>query len=215
MSSWLAGAIAWVVGLAFGPARNAIRGLGDIIRSTFAWLNLSIGELRRFATGIHRTALAVGRSLNRFASEVWADFQHIYHTFVPAWFRNAVNTAKRWAEGAIADAIRFLLGLIGTFERWARSAINGLRSFIDGVSDWLWGWIRFLQDRINGLLGALRHVLSGASALASWLIGALLSELWKYVQRNETTIFRWMRDRSIAFTLWSANRLERIIARLL
>lgn len=215
MNSWIVSVIGWLVGLAPGVIKNVVRNIGELIRSVFNWANAALNAVNKGLANLSNYASKVARSLSGFAGEVWDTVNYIYNTFVPEWSRWALNTARAFASTGIANARQLLDFAIRTARDGLKRLIDNLSAFVNDIVDWAVARFRDATNLLNSLKGALAHVLGGAGVLAEWLIGALVSALWRYVQRNELHIGRWFRDRSLAFTLWSANRLESIIARLL
>lgn len=215
MLTWIIAAFGWIAGFSAGALRSAVRGLENIIRAVFKYLDAGIRAASSFARSARAQISVFSKYVNRVIADIWDDFRWIVTRLIPDWFQRAVRDAIRWASNTITRVFNDVWGFILSVRGWLIDRINDVKRGLREVRDWLWGWIQHIWDGINALKRALPHVLNGPTTLAHWLIAAIVRELWKYVQANDQRIGRWVRDRSMAFTLWSANRLENIIARLL
>jgi hypothetical protein len=215
MSAWVGAVVAWLLGISPPIVRTIVSGITDLIRAVFNWLDDRVDQALVFARSARAQFTVFSRYVNGFISGVWDQFSWVVNRFVPDRIRRAINSAISWASKAINRFADQVYGYIIAVRDWLRKQINAALNFARGVQQWALGHLRELIDAANALRKALVHVLGGPRRLADWLIGATVSALWRYVQRNEVNVFRWARDRSTAFTLWSAERIESIIGRLL
>lgn len=215
MAAWLASVFGWLAGLGAASVRRLARWVREALLSL--WHHLErIGTLaRQRFFNVLSSVNSLSISLGIWTARLLADIRDLYNRYVPRVVRNAVRDAIRWARNRIGDAVRNLSGLLDSWVRWLRDRINDVRAFARNVRDWAARRLAELRSFVNGAVRNLQHVLGGPRRLADWLIGAMVDALLRYVRRNETRIFRWARDRSLAFTLFAAGRLESLIRRLM
>lgn len=216
MGGWLADALRWLLGIAPSIIRTVVRNLNFIVRMLWNWVESMVDNLGRLASRAYNRAVSLGFRISNLAREVWATVRFIYNTFVPNWARWALGSAIDWARRTINRIVDDIFGFVGRVQRAFNRALSDVWNFAIKTRNWLIDRIASAVNALrNQLLKALAVVLKGAKAVAQWILGPLLNELWLYVLRNDDRIFRWVRDRTIGFTVFAARRLESLIARLL
>lgn len=216
MGGWLGSALAWLLSIAPSGVRTLIRNLNFVVRSLWNWVDSMVDNLGRLASRAYNRAVSLGFRISNLAREVWATVRFIYNTFVPNWARWALDSAIHWARRTINRIVDDIFGFVGRVQRAFNRALSDIWNWAIKTRNWLIDRIRNTINTLrNQILKAIAHVLNGPVTLARWLIAAIVEELWRYVLRNDDRIFRWVRDRTIGFTVFAARRLESLIARLL
>lgn len=215
MTGWISALILSTITRVIRPIRIALQRINRAVNTVWSWINRALDNARRALTRVAVAAAQLWRGIARLGQQVWSRFTWLIWTYIPRTLNSLARNLRRWALDRIRDARNLARGLVGALQRWAQSAINGARWLLSQLTNWARLAVNQLRARIGALLRALGHVLGGPARLAEWLIGAMVRALWRYVRRNDVRIFRWVRDRSLGFTLWAAGRVENLIARLL
>lgn len=215
MTGWISALILSTIARVIRPIRLALRRINRAINTVWSWINRALSNARLALSRVATAAAQLWRGIARLGQQVWSRFTWLIWTYIPRRLSNLAGNLRRWALDRVRDARNLARGLVDALRRWAEAAINGARWLLTQLTNWARLAVNQLRARLGGLLRALGHVLGGPARLANWLIGAMVSALWRYVLRNDVRIFRWVRDRSLGFTLWAAGRIESLIARLL
>lgn len=211
MEAWIAALINYVT--------SPLRDLVDAVKERISWVYSLISRV------LKAVKAAQGRLFNAVANFrnwlVWAigegflTLRWLILIRIPQAVANGRQVVIRWALGQIQSASNALRGLIQTLDRWARQQITGLLGGVAALKRWT-------TDRLNEVIGTLRRVrdvvftlLTSPRRLATWLVGAMVDELWKYANGHADRIALWLRARSVRYTMSAANQIESIIARLL
>lgn len=215
MGAWIASVFGWLVGATSG----AVRTLASFVRTALSSLWSHIQSVANLARNRFSSLL---RSLNNLSITVgiWTSWvanqvRDLYNRYVPRFVRNAVNDAIRWVQRRLSNLANDVFRLLDSWVTWLRKRIDSARRFASDILSWASRQLSGLRSFVNGLIRNIQHILGGPRRLADWLIGAIVDALWRYVQRNETRIARWARDRSLAATVFVAGRLESLIRRVL
>jgi hypothetical protein len=206
IGGWLAGKFKNAKDLA-GAVWKALKHLWSTISAVFhhvgaAWLSM------------WRAVQALDRALSFLADSTRNALQWVVHNLNPKSVGHAIGKAVSWAAKEISKAAHSLSSRVAGVYRWAKGAINS-------VSHRLAGAARYLLRKANTALAWIGHqgaqmwrLLQSAPRLAAWLVGALITPLFRYIvghiEALAIMIGRWMLANSGKLAL----DLERAIARI-
>lgn len=209
---------AWIKNL-INAARQALEDLGqavtDRLLAFYNWVTKALtavgGQFGRLLTA----AGAVKTHLVSVVSEGLSTLTWLLKVRIPALIKAADEALRRWGAALVTAAKNELKGMLATLDKWAKSAWTTATKAIADLRSWA-------TTQVNALLASLVYVrtivvalLTSPARLASWLVGAMVSEIWRYADRNADRIILWAQRRSVAYTASMVGRIEQLLGRLL
>lgn len=185
--------IAWVY--------NVFIGLGIKVRSAFD------GALNGLRTKL--TALA------SLAREVYTTLHWLVFIRIPAVVSHAVTSATNWLVTQLISVRDFLRTLIDNLTAWILQQVRRIDDFFTQVINWAATKFNDLIAKVTWLLSTVVNLLTDPRRLAAWVIDAIVAEFLRWVDRNADRLVIILRERSVAYTIQAAQRIESMIARLL
>lgn len=208
----------WVRDL-ISRATRGIKELAEAAWERFAWIHgfiLSVlnGIKSAFGYFVNGAIHQLNKALS-FAKEVYTTLRWVIITRIPQAVSAATTSITKWALGQIRAARDYAKGLYDTVIRWSVDRIREIGNTISNVRQWV-------SDRLTELYNLARKtgelvftLLTSPQRMARWLVEAMVSELFRHIDRNADRIFTFVRQRSVYYTFRFADRLEDLISRLL
>lgn len=154
-------------------------------------------------------------ALIRLVYEVYLTLRWIVVVRIPQVVNSAVSAATNYVIQQLIFVRDFLRGMID-------GAIAFIRQQIERVNAWIDQIIRWADKKISDIVATLARVVAivynlliDPRKLAAWVIDALIAESLRWVDRNADRLALILRNRSVEFTLYAAQRIENMITRLL
>ena len=211
MESWLAGLVSTVP----SPLRPVARIIIGAVLAVYKW---AYGLGKRARSAWNPLSVAAGLlkiGLGALGGEVYSTLRWLTLVKVPALARWARDTAVRLIVPLLTTLGNALRALVGDLRRWAESAISRVLSTLSNLARWAGDRVSEIKADIKRLLAMVFGTWSTPERLATWLVGAMWSALWRYVigQRDRFALAAWQMRQTI--TLKTLSEIERILGRLL
>lgn len=175
--------------------------------------------LARHVRGAFRLAVTGATRLRdgivRLGRETYDTFRWLLSVQVPRLIKQARDAVVKWAADQINRAKAVLTSAIDTLRRWATSAVNALRSLVDNVRRWAAGLLSRLDAAVKRIIDRVFGLWSTPARLAGWLVGAMWTALWRYVDSNLDRIVAAVYAKRRAVFFKSIETIERLVGRLL
>lgn len=191
------------------------KAITDRVVAIYNWINDTVTKMRTGWGTIATWIPHLRGAINNIVKEILLTVRWILTVWVPGRISAAINALRTILTNAINALERKLTALITTLRQWAQARVNDLTNALATFRKWI-------SDRVDAAIATLTRVrdivyalLTSPQRLASWLVGAMVNELWAYANRNADRIALWARRRSVAATVDIAKQIEQIIARLL
>lgn len=207
--------IEWFLAHVPGFLRPAAGVIASLAKGTFNRIT-SFMEAHGISFSKLWTAAAYFRyGLPNFMREAYETARWLKGIWVPNYIEWLRRQVVDWVVGLINWAVNKGEAALSTLRAWAVGAINAGADLLRAWANWTLVHVNGLLADVRALRGALAHVLGGPSALAVWLVGAMWSVLWGYVDDNLDRLADALWARRQVIILRSISRLEALIARIL
>lgn len=211
MESWIRG----LVDAAESRLASFARAISDRIVALYSWVAATLTNAK---AALGRLASAIGNAGNYIistASETYLTIRWAITIRAPALIKAARDEVISWATGIVLSAETKLRALVSTLDRWATAAVNSVTNLLTTFREWATERINATIETLTKTATLVYSLLTIPSRLASWLVAAMVDELWRYADRNADRIAQWARARSVSFVTSNIARIEGIISRLL
>lgn len=209
---------AWIKSL-INAARQALEDLGqavsDRLLAFYNWVTKALTAVGSQFGRLLTAAGAVKTHLVSLASESLTTLAWLLRTRIPALIKAADDALRKWGSALITAAKNELKGLITTLDKWAKSAWATATQSISDLRTWARTQVNSLLANITWVRTQVVALLTSPARLASWLVGAMIAEIWRYADKNADRIILWAQRRSVAYTVSMVNRIEQLLGRLL
>lgn len=211
MEAWLR----LILSVAPSSIASFARGVGDRLVSLYTWVNTALTKARTGWGTIATWIPHLRGAINNIVKEILTTIRWLLTVWIPGRISTAINNLRRLLTQAIDAARRELGALVATLRQWAIARVSDLTNALSTFRKWI-------SERVDATIATLTRVrdivyalLTSPQRLASWLVGAMVNELWTYANRNSDRIAIWVRRRSVAYTVEIVKQIEHIIARLI
>lgn len=149
------------------------------------------------------------------ANEIYVTLRWIVFVRIPQIVGTAVRDAVTYVLQQVESVRNYLVGIANNIITWAVNQVQRIDAFIDSVIRWATAHINAIVDTLTRVRDIVYMLLSDPRRLAAWAIDAIVGEFVRWLDRNADRIAIAIRQRSIAYTLMFADRIEDMITRLL
>jgi len=204
-----------ILSLAPSTIVSFARGVGDRFSALFGWLSRALGNAYVALATLASVAAHMRGAIVNIAREIIATLKWYITVRVPALVKSALDSAVRVATALVNAAKVEYKALIATLDRWVKLAVSAVSKAVTDLREWTLEQVNSIIVTLVKVRDIVYLLLTSPTRLASWLVAAMVREIWLYADRNADRIAMWARQKSVAFTVDMAKRIEQIIGRLL
>jgi len=211
MEAWLR----LILSVAPSSIASFARGTADRFVSLFTWANTALTKMRTGWGTIATWIPHLRGAINNIVREILTTLQWLLRVWIPGQISTAINNLRRLLTQAIDLARRELSALITTLRTWAIARLNDITNALSTFRSWISARVDSAIATLTRVRDIVNTLLTSPERLARWLVGAMVRELYSYIDANFDRIILWFQRRSVAYTVSAVKRIEDLIARLL
>lgn len=209
---------AWIrslLSLAPGVITSFATGVRDRILALYSWINTVLTGVFN-AWGKLTSAVSRARDWVTWAiGEAYLTAKWTVQIRVPALIRAGVDNLRRALTALIDAAEVRLKATLTALDKWAKAAVAAVSKGLSDLRSWAITSVNSVRDKLTNVTAIVYALLTSPGRLAAWLVGAMIAEIWRYIDANVDRIFLWAQRRSVAYTVGAVKRIEQILGRLL
>lgn len=153
--------------------------------------------------------------IRSFAAEVVTTTKWFITQRIPQLIAYAKDEIRTWTNIIVTFAVNAVKATVSTLDKWVKAAISSVTNALNSARTWLDGRINAITSRLAQTIDKWYDRLTNPSKMAEWLIGALISPLWRYIYAHRDKIVKWFLRSSPSFTEWLARELDAILRRII
>lgn len=198
-----------------GVLQGAARGIADRIWSVFDDAVEFAKYIRSGWEDLFTKGSWAFYYIRSFAAEAVTTIKWLKDVRIPQLIAYAEDGIHSWVNTVVTLIANGIKATVSTLDKWAKSAVSALTNTVTSVRNWLDARINAITSKLTATVDLWYDRLTHPDKMAEWLIGALISPLWRYVYANRDKIAQWFLRSSPSFTEWLARELDAILRRIL
>ena len=169
-------------------------GILTIIKNVW---NFIVGGVRLYINTVKTIVTTVFNAVKSFITTVWNGAVSIIRSawnWITSVVRAGINTVRSFVTGGFNAVRSFFTSAWNGMLSIIRSAWSNISTAVSNGINGVIGWVRGLPGKIQGVLGNLGNLLSGAGAAIMDGLRKGLEGAWKGVQDFVGTIANWIAE---------------------
>lgn len=197
------------------PLRGAAKWLLSGVIQVFRWVD---GLARRVRVAWNRfttAAQTLRGGIIYMGTELYTTLRWLVTVRIPRAITDATNRIHSALAALIARVQAEVAAALDAAMRWLRGILASLWAAVRDLRAWVANLVSPWVNRVRDLVARVFDTWATPARLAQWLVGAMWSALWGYVDRNldRLVMAAWSRRRGLEG--WALARLVELIGRIL
>lgn len=155
-----------------------------------------------------------GGGLLDFVGSMFSFGRRLIFIVIPAAAANALNSASRYAEWLVGQAVALVRQLVAVAVDTALRLAADVRQWAQGQITAILGYIQRISALLNTVAHLVLSLLTNPVALADFVAGSIVQAVYRWASGRAELLARWAFNGAVVGALRFVDVAERIIADL-